>query len=401
MAQVAPMQADRSRRNVVVLAICQGLMMIGATTMIAESALVGHMLADDKMLATLPLAVMHLGIMATTFPASLFMARFGRRAGFSLGAAIGIGATLLCATAIVAGSFWLFCLGTFVNGFYQGFGTFYRFAAADGATDQWKSRAISYVLTGGILAAVLGPEMATATADLMAPHLFAGSFVALSLTAVVALALIQLLDIPPLALARDAAPARPLVEIARQPAFVVAVASAMIAYGVMNLLMTATPLAMIACDHSFHDAARVIQWHALGMFVPSFFTGGVIRRFGTLRVMATGAALLGTCVAVALSGLGFWRFWTALVLLGVGWNFLFIGATSLVTETYRPSERAKVQALNDFLVFGTVSITALSSGALLAAGGWAPVNLTTLPAIAFAAVLVLWLGWRRRVAVTP
>ena len=395
------MIAARSRRNVVVLAICQGLMMIGATTMVAESALVGHLLAADKALATLPLAAMHLGIMATTFPASLFMARFGRRAGFTLGAAIGVGATALCATAIVAGSFWLFCLGTFLNGFYGGFGTFYRFAAADGATDQWKSRAISYVLTGGIIAAVLGAEMAKATAELMAPHLFAGSFVALSLTAVVALALIQLLDIPPLALARDAAPARPLAEIARQPTFVVAVASAMIAYGVMNLLMTATPLAMLACEHVFDDAVRVIQWHALGMFVPSFFTGGLIRRFGVLRVMATGAALLGACVAIALSGIGFWDFWTALVLLGIGWNFLFIGATTLVTETYRPSERAKVQALNDFLVFGTVSMTAFGSGALLAVGGWASVTLTTLPAIALAALALLWLGWRRRVAVTP
>jgi MFS family permease len=397
------MQPDRSRRNVVVLAVCQGLMMIGATTMVAEAALVGHLLAPDRTLATLPLALMQLGVMATTIPASLFMGRFGRRAGFSLGALAGFVGAMLCAGGIVTASFALFCLGAFVTGVYTGFGTYYRFAAADGAGEAWRSRAISYVLTGGVLAAVLGPELATATADLLAPHLFAGSFVALGITTLAALGLLQLLEIPPLRLGRDAAPARPLAEIARQPTFVVAAASAMIAYGTMNLLMTVTPLAMVACGHDFHDAARVIQWHALGMFVPSFFTGDLIRRVCALRVMAAGAALLAACVAVALSGLGFWHFWVALVLLGVGWNFLFVGATTLVTETYRPSERAKVQALNDFLVFGTVATTAFVSGALHAVGGWAPVNLVTLPAIAAAAAAaaLLWLFRRRRAAVTP
>ena len=395
------MPQERSRRNVVVLAICQGLMMIGATTMIAESALVGHMLASDKALATLPLAIMHLGIMATTFPASMFMARFGRRAGFSLGAAIGCGATALCAVAIVEESFWHFCLGTLFNGFYQGVGTFYRFAAADGADGPWRSRAISYVITGGIIAAVVGPELAKSTAELLAPHLFAGSFVALSLTAVVALALIQLLEIPPLRVAQSDAPARPLAAIARQPAFVVAVLASVVGYGVMNLVMTATPLAMIACAHRFDDAATVIQWHALGMFVPSFFTGNLIRRFGTARVMAAGAALLGACCAINLVGVAFMNFWVALVLLGLGWNFLFIGATTLLTETYRPVERAKVQALNDFLVFGTVSLTAFSSGALMAGAGWAAVNLLTVPFVAAAAAGVLWLAHRRRAVVTP
>jgi len=390
---------DRSRRNVVILATCQGLMMIGATTMIAESALVGHMLAFDKSLATLPLAFMHVGVMATTFPASLFMARFGRRAGFSIGALAGFAGAMLCALAIVLGSFWLFCAGTFVTGAYTGFGTFYRFAAADGARAEWKARAISLVLTGGVLAAVLGPELAKATVDLLAPHVFAGSFAALGVTTLLALALLQLLDIPPPA-ETAAGPARPLGEIARQPVFVVAVASAMIAYGVMNLVMTATPLAMLACDHGFHDAATVIQWHALGMFVPSFFTGGLIRRWGVTPVMALGAALLAACAAVNLAGVAFANFWVALLLLGIGWNFVFVGASALVTESYRPAERAKAQALNDFLVFATVSATALASGALMHLGGWAPVNLATLPFVAAAALAVLWLA-RRRTTVTP
>lgn len=391
--------ADATRRNVVLLAVCHGLTGIGNTTMIVESALVGHMLADNKLLATVPLGLMHLGVMLTAFPASLLMQRFGRRAGFSLGAVAGLIGTLLCTYAVVQGSFVLFCAGTLINGIYNGFATFYRFAAADGARAEWKSKAISYVLAGGVLAALLGPEMAKRTTELLPPHLFAGSFAALAATSVVAFVLIQFLRIPAPRRDASAEPARPLAEIAAQPVFVVAVGSAMIAYGGMNFVMTVTPLAMVGCGFGHADSATVIQWHALAMFVPSFFTGNLIKRFGVTRVMATGACLMLACVAVNLAGIGFANFFVALVLLGLGWNFLFVGGTTLVTESYRPSERGKVQALNDLLVFGTVAMTAMSSGAVHGLAGWAWINVACVPFLALALFASVWM-MRRRAAVS-
>ena len=397
---MSQLQADATRRNVVLLAVCHGLTGIGSTTMIVESALVGHMLASNKIFATVPLGLMHLAIMLTAFPASMLMQRLGRRAGFSIGAVAGFFGTALCAYAVIQGSFALFCAGTFVNGIYNGFATFYRFAAADGARPEWKSRAISYVLAGGVLAAILGPEMAKRTTELLPPYLFAGSFAALALTAVVAFVLIQFIRIPPARRDLSGGEARPLLEIARQPVFIVAVGGAMIAYGVMNFVMTVTPLAMVACGYGHGDSATVIQWHALAMFLPSFFTGDLIKRFGVTRVMGTGAGLMLVCLAVNLSGLDFFNFFVGLVLLGLGWNFLFVGGTTLVTEAYRPSERAKVQALNDLLVFGTVAITAMSSGAIHALAGWTWINLASAPFLCVALVATLGLTRFRRVAGT-
>ena len=392
---------DHTRRNIALLAICHGLTGIGNTTMIVESALVGHMLATNKAFATVPLGVMHLAVMLTAFPASFLMQRFGRRFGFSLGAITGLLGTALCTVAIMQESFTLFCAGAFINGIYNGFATFYRFAAADGAKPEWKSRAISFVLAGGVLAAVVGPEMAKRTADLLPTHIFAGSFAALMLTTVLALVLLQFLRIPPPSRSVVSGPARPLIEIALQPSFLVAVGASMIAYGSMNFVMTVTPLAMVSCGFAHGESATVIQWHALAMFLPSFFTGDLIRRFGVLRVMIAGAVLMVACLAINLNGISFAHFLVALVFLGLGWNFLFVGGTTLVTETYRSTERGKVQALNDLLVFGTVSLTALSSGAVHALAGWDWINIASAPFLLLAAMGVLWLQRARRRPVSP
>jgi MFS family permease len=397
---MATQQPDATRRNVALLAICHGLAGIGNTTMVVESALVGHMLATNKLMATLPLGLMHLAVMLTAFPASHFMQRFGRRAGFSIGAATGLAGTALCVYAIVQGSFWLFCAGAFVNGIYNGFATFYRFAAADGAPPAIRGRAISYVLAGGVLAALIGPEMAKRTTEMLPPYLFAGSFAALSCTAALAFGLIQFLRIPAPTRDTPREPSRPLAEIAAQPVFVVAVGSAMIAYGAMNFVMTVTPLAMATCGFGHGDSATVIQWHALAMFVPSFFTGDLIRRFGVDRIMAAGAASMLACVALNLSGLAFTNFLSGLILLGLGWNFLFVGGTTLVTETYRPAERGKVQALNDLLVFGTVAMTAMSSGAVHGLAGWTWINLACAPFLLLSLAATAWLSRHRRRATT-
>ncbi|MBI1244130.1 MAG: MFS transporter [Alphaproteobacteria bacterium] len=389
-------EADRPRgiwrqRNVVVLAIAQALMTIGQTTMIAEAALVGQTLAENKSLATLPVGIMQLATMLTTFPASFFMKRFGRRLGFSVGTVFGAVGQAICAAGVFAGSFELFCLGCVVNGVYNGFALFYRFAAADGLPESSRSRAISLVIAGGVLAAIIGPELARMTHDIFAPVAFAGSFVAVSFVGVVALAVVQFVDIPVPGSAERAAVGRPLPVILAQPKAAVAVFSGVVAYGTMSLLMNATPLAMVACGFTFDDAARTIQGHALAMFAPSFFTGALIARFGLLNMMMAGAALLGVCALIALSGIEFWHFYIGLVVLGLGWNFLYVGATSLLTQTYVPAEKAKVQAANDFLVFGTVSAAAVASGWLQHSVGWSAMNAGALPVVAASLLALCWL----------
>jgi MFS family permease len=385
-----------SRRNVLLLAASQGLFMIGTSTMIAEAALVGHLLAPDKALATLPVALQQLSVMFTTFPASMLMRKIGRRGGFSGGAGFGILGTAVAMLGVLWGSFWIFCLGTLLNGVYNGFGQFYRFAAVDGSSDTWRSKAISYTLAGGVIAAVLGPELAKISKDWLAPVTYAGSFAALSGVAVLALLVMQFIRIPMPSAAERGGEGRPLAEIARNPAFVVAVFAAMVGYGVMAFLMTVTPLAMVAHHHPFDSAAFVIQWHVLAMFAPSFVTGTLIARFGVLRIMQAGAVLLALCVAAGLAGADVHHFWLGLVLLGVGWNFLYVGGTTLVTETYRPAEKATVQAANDFLIFGTVTLAAASSGALHSAFGWAALNLIVIPLVAATLAALVWLELRRR-----
>ncbi len=392
------MSPDRSRRNVVLLALSQACTMIVVSTLLAEAALVGEMLAPDKALATLPLALQQLCVMATTIPASLLMRRFGRKVGFSIGAAFGIVGTTVATLGMIEGSFALFCLGTALNGGYNGFATYYRFAAVEGASPAWRSRAIAYVLAGGVLAAAIGPELAKYTKDMLAPVSFAGSFAALIGVAIVGLAILQFIDIPRPRVDPTDQPGRPLAEIMRQPVFMVAVVGATIGYAVMAFIMTATPLAMVACGFAFDATASVIQIHILAMFAPSFVTGQIIERFGTLRVMLAGAALLLACIAINLSGVELWNFSAALVLLGLGWNFLFVGGTALLTECYRPAERAKVQAMNDFLIFGTLAVVVTLSGVVEQRLGWQVVNLGALPLVAFVFAATLWLVVRRRVA---
>jgi MFS family permease len=384
------------KKNVWLLAGCQALMNSGNSLLIATSALVGFRLADDKSLATLPLALQFLASMLTTVPASYLMRWLGRRAGFFIGTLLGLAGAGLAAFAILQGSFALFCAAAMLFGAFNGFGTYYRFAAADVATSDYKSRAISYVMAGGVVAAFVGPNLAHWTSSWFASVEFAGSYT--SLLGLYGLSMLALLfvRIPRATAAETHEPGRPLSAVVRQPAYRVALAGGALGYGVMALVMTATPLAMHQHAHAFAETAFVIEWHLLGMFVPSFFTGQIIRRFGVLNVMAVGALLNVACVAVNLSGAGVAHFWAALVLLGVGWNFLFIGGTTLLTETYNEAEKAKAQALNDFTVFTVITISVLSAGALQHHLGWHAVNLGVLPLIAVILAGILWLRHQRR-----
>ncbi len=386
----------KARRNVFVLSASQALLMIGTSTMIAEAALVGYMLADNKSLATLPVGLMQMVVMLTMFPASFFMKRFGRRLGFSVGASFGIAGQALCVYSIFEGSFVLFCVGSMLNGVYNGCGQFYRFAAVDGVGPSARGKAISYVLAGGVFAAIVGPEIARHTHDMFSPVAFGGSFAALALVAILALLVVQLIDIAPPSDAERMAATRPLWQILAQPKAAVAVLSGVVAYAVMSLVMNATPLAMFACGMVFGDAARTIQAHVLAMFAPSFFTGAIVARFGVVRVMMAGAVLLAATALFTLTGIEFWNFYVGLILLGLGWNFLYIGATTLLTETYTPAERAKTQAANDFLVFGSVSAAAVLAGWMHNTVGWAAINWGVLPAIAAAFAALMWLTLRSR-----
>lgn len=395
------MSLARDRRNVLILAICQGLFASGQSMMIILGGLVGSMLAVDKALATLPVSTVVIGTLVATVPASLLMKRVGRRPGFLLGAAIALAGALTAAFAVYARAFWLFAFGTFLMGLNGGFAQYFRFAAADVAASAFKSRAISLVLAGGVAAAVVGPQLVKLTADAFAPIVFLGSYVTLAALPVMSALFLAFLDIPLPPADETAETGRPLAVVVRQPAFVVAVLGGMVGYGVMSLVMTATPLAMIGCGFGVPDAAMIIQWHVLAMFAPSFVTGTIIQRFGVLNVMLTGIALLAVCVAAALGGVDIAHFWVALVALGLGWNFAFVGASTLLTETYRPAERAKVQAANDFLVFGSVASASLSSGAVLHFFGWSAVQVFALPFVAIAGVAILWLRQARRRETTP
>ncbi|MFN3460343.1 MAG: MFS transporter [Oceanibaculum sp.] len=386
---------DPTRKNVVLLALCQALSMAGSSLVITVSAIVGTMIAADKTLATLPLAFQMTAMMLTTIPASLAMKRFGRRAGFLFGIVTGICGALLATLAIFERDFVLFCIGTAIMGVQMGFAQFYRFAAADTASPEFKGKAISLVLAGGVLAAVLGPNLAKWGRYLFDPVTFAGSYATIAVLWLIPLVLLLFIDIPRPTLEERRQSGRPLLVIMRQPVFVVAIVSAVVAYAMMNMVMTSTPLAMLACGLEFEDAAFVIQWHVLGMYAPAFFTGSLIARFGVLNVMLAGAVLMLGCVVINLSGQDITRFWLALVLLGVGWNFLFVGATTLLTETYVPAEKAKVQAANDFLVFGSVSISAFSSGMMQNAFGWDIVNMMALPFLVVALFMVAWLRFLR------
>jgi len=386
----------RAKRNALILACAQALFTANTSMLITMGGLSGHMLSPDKALATLPVSFMTVGAAAATIPASLLMRHAGRRVGFIVGALFAIAGAALSAWAIAAGSFPLLVAGFAVSGVYQGFGQFYRLAAADVASPVFRPKAISWVLTGGVAAALIGPELFVLTKDALSPLPFAGAFVALTILGGVAVIVLAMVDIPQPSATELAGPARPLKEIARQPAFMVAMACGIVSYAVMNLLMTATPLAMVGCALPVDDAAFVIQWHVIAMFAPSFLTGWLIQKFGLLRMMAAGLFILAACVAVAATGVTLAHFWGALVLLGLGWNFGYVGATTLLTETYTPAERGKTQALNDFTVFFTVVCASFASGGLLHWVGWTAMTLVALPAVSLALASVLWLQTQRR-----
>jgi MFS family permease len=382
-------------RNTGLLAACQALLFTNNSTLIAINGLAGLSLAPYAGLATLPVTCWVLGGAIATMPASFHMKRAGRQRGLTMGTLWGIAGALLCAAAIWAQSFWLLCFGTLVWGAYNAYGQYYRFAAADIATPDTRANAISLVLAGGLVGGILGPTSSRFTIDLVQPR-FMGAYLALILFALATMALLRLIRIPTPTHAERTESGRPLREIAAQPKFIVAVLSGAVSYGVMNFLMTSTPIAMQVCGHPFGDAAFVISSHVVAMFAPSLITGRLMRRFGVLPVMMAGAALNLVCIGVALAGLAVANFWWALVLLGVGWNFLYIGGTTLLTETYRPDERAKAQGANDQAIFIMMAISSFTSGMTVTTAGWTRVNLMALPLIAVATGGILWFALHQR-----
>jgi len=389
---------ENAKKNVALLAGCQAMLFTNNVTLISLAALAGFSLADNKMLATLPATAYVVGAALTTLPASFFMRRFGRQTGFQVGAVMGIAGAALCCLALWLHSFWLLCAGVLVLGVYNAFGQYYRFAAADAASHDFKAKAISLVMTGGLVGGIIGPEMSKHTRDMFAVP-FLGAYASLMVFCLITMALLAFIRIPQPSVAERHEPVRPLAQIMAQPAFVVAVTGSALGYGVMSLLMTATPLAMGLCGHAYDSAALVIEWHVIGMFAPSFFTGSLIRRLGVLRVMLAGAVLEALCVGIAVSGVQVAHFWWALTLLGVGWNFLYVGGTTLLTECYRPSEKAKAQGTHDFLVFLTTATSSFSSGLLMNRNGWEMLNYAALPVLAAIGAAIVWLALRRRTAV--
>ena len=390
---------DPVRRNVLLLASCQALSGAGNTVLIAAAALVGQMLADDKSLATLPLAFQWTATMLTTIPAAQLMRRYGRRAGLSLGAAVFILGGALGVVSVLIASFELFIVSCICSGVAQCFVQFYRFAAADAASEDFKSRAISLVLAGGVVAAIVGGQLAKASIDLLLPYLYAGCYLVVMVLGCCVLAVLQGLRIPNLTAEQRESTGRPLHVIARQPVFIVAVGAGALAYASMILVMTATPLAMTGCGFDFTDTTTVIQWHILGMYLPSFVTGHLIHRFGVLRIIALGGVLLATALVINIAGITFLHFAAGLLLLGFGWNFMFVGGSTLLTEAYKIEERAKCQGVNDFIVFSTTAVAAFGSGALYEGIGWSAVNGGALPAMGLVLLGVAWMVlYRQRVA---
>jgi MFS family permease len=379
------------RAQVLLLSAAQALFQTASVLVMTIGGLAGAQVAASPQLATAPIAAMFLGTTLGTAPASLWMARAGRRTGFIAGASLGVAGGLVAAYGVYTSSLILLCVGTFLVGAYQGFAQFYRFAAAEVADEDFRPKAIAYVLAGGIVAAVLGPALARVGGPLLAPA-YVGSFLLLSVTSLVAAALLVGLKVPPPPHLAHGARGRPLGQIMRQPQYAVALFGAATGAGVMVLAMTATPIAMMAHQHDLGDAAMVIQLHVLGMFAPSFFTGSLIARFGVLRIMLAGVVLLVGHVAISLSGHGFASYAVALALVGTGWNFLYTGGTTLLTGAYTPAERGRAQAANDVTIFAVGLLGSLSAGALLELVGWRTMNALLLPWLAAAGLAIVWFG---------
>jgi predicted MFS family arabinose efflux permease len=378
----------QERGNVVRLAIAQALAGANATIVYATGAVVGNTLAPDKALATLPITIFVIGMAACTLPAGAVAQRYGRRASFLMGTACGVLVGLIAALAVLIGSFWLFCAATFFGGAYAAVVLSFRFAAAEGVPAERRPRAISAVMAGGVFAGVLGPQLVTYTMDLWPPYLFVVTYLAQAAVAVICAGVLVGVRLP-VPKRGDATTGRPLAEIARQPRFVAAVVAGVISYLIMNLIMTSAPLAMHLCGLSQNSANLGLQWHVIAMYAPSFVTGRIISHFGAPRVVIAGLILTAFSAAAGLAGMSVGHFWLALILLGLGWNFGFIGASTMVVECHRPEERNKVQSLNDFLVFGLMVVGSFASGGLLNHYGWEMVCWVALPPLLIAAV-TLW-----------
>ena len=377
------------------LAICQGLFLTNNVTFIAINGLVGFSLAPLGWMATLPVMGYVVGGALSTGLVARTQQRFGRKGSFQLGLAVALGSALLCAFAAVSHNFWLLCGATLVAGYYNANANLYRFAAAELAEPAWREKAVSMVMAGGLIGAVLGPNLAAQTRTLTGVP-FVGAYLALAAVALLSMAVLSFIPFPPTPPRKAAASGRPLGTILRQPAFVVAALTGSLGYGVMNLLMAATPLAMQQCSLPFGDVALVLEWHVIGMFAPGFVTGHLIKRFGVLPIMGVGVVLNALCIAIALSGTDLHQFVIALFTLGVGWNFLFTGSTTLSLSTYRPEEKDRAQGALNFFVFATTAISSFASGVLVTTRGWELLNAGSLIPVALTGASIAWLALQKR-----
>ncbi|WP_439146993.1 MFS transporter [Vibrio sp.] len=388
-------------RNVWLLSLCQALLMTGNILLISVIGLIGKQIAPSVSMITLPVALQFLGLMAATIPASLISGKLGRKRGFSIGNVVGITGASLATYALSQQHFYLFCFATFLLGIGIGFGTLYRFAAIEVCDENARHRAISISMAGGVLAAVLGPNLAIMFQQWSADGLYIGAFASLIGLNILALALLQTIQFPKVSFNSQTPKADPLSVIVKAPNFIGAVFAAMVAYAVMNILMTATPLAMIGCGFDFTKAAGVIEWHVLGMFVPAFFTGSLIEKFGSRMMILAGGVLFVVSIAINIHGVSIWHFRAALVVLGVGWNFMFIAATGLFSQSYQAQNKAKAQAFNEFVVFGCVTVTALLSGWLESTVGWQNLNVYVLPFVLAVILLFAFSARKSRLQKQP
>jgi MFS family permease len=394
------MTTHSERTTALMLAAAQALFQTSSVVMATIGGLVGLQLASDARLSTLPMGMIMVSATVTMIPAALFMQRFGRRTGFLLGCVLGTSASMIATLSLVLQNFTTFLFANALLGMYGAFAGYYRFAAADAASPRFRGQALSWVVAGGVVAALLGPAIVRYADRLahMGTSVFIAPFVAMTVLGLLSIVLVSRLKLPPMTATTvsEASEARPLTQVMRQPAFLTALASTTVGYAAMVMVMTATPLAMQLCGLPLQASANVIQWHVLGMFVPSFFTGKLIHRFGVLPIMSIGIAMLALHIGIVLSGIAYGHFVAGLIMLGMGWNFLFVGGSTLLTECYRPAERARTQAAHDFIVYGITSVASLSAGGLLAVLGWRAVNLAVIPALIIVAVAITNLAWQRR-----
>lgn len=388
-------EGDRkARRNALILAMASTFAGANATVIFATSSIVGAMLAPDPAFATAPVSVFVVGMAAGTLPTGAIARTYGRRASFMVGSGLGALCGLIAMVAVLRGSFALMLAATFCGGFYAAVAQSFRFAAADTASPAFRPKAISWVMAGGVFAGVLGPQLVNLTMNMWQPYLFAATYLAQAIVALIAMAILSRVDIP--VPPKVESGGRPLLQIISQQKFIVAVVCGVVTYTLMNLVMTAAPLAMKLCGHALTDSNLAIQWHVIAMYAPSFFTGSLIARFGALRIVAAGLLITAGAGAVALTGITVWHFWIALVLLGVGWNFGYIGASAMVVESHRPEERNRVQSFNDFLIFGTMAVGSFASGHVLTTYGWNWVNAIVFPPVAVGLALLAWRALRAR-----